>query len=383
MCDTFHSPHDSNIDGQKNQSLTQVSGNHPASATRRQLATDLEMFELTAFSDADHAGYLDTRKITSRGIQFLGDKLVRLMSKKQDCTAMIHKDGDGDASFQLKSDSLPHAHAQSTKTFYKHQDSRIMKAQELKTKTSAQTLIYKIFLQRYQVYQGRLLASIQDDTKYEHVGQDTRSQGGKDDQDGRIKRQRPELNNKRNLIDLTKECRNELTSGEIVSLNNIKPNKEVRSLFIVVILNGVAPLPTRTVDSVETSVPPTTAEQKLAKKNVQLEIHGETISQEDVNLKLLRSPTSEWKTHTLIWRNKPDLEDLSMDNLYNNLKIYEAKIMGSSSTNQNTQNVAFLSSNITSSTNEAIKTAHGVSVANSKNNASTLPNVDSLSDVVI
>ncbi|GKA14936.1 hypothetical protein Tco_0694582 [Tanacetum coccineum] len=99
----------------------------------------------------------------------------------------IHKDGDGDASFQLKLDSLPHAHAQTTKTYYKHQDSRIMKAQELKTKTSAQTLIYKIFLQRYQVYQGRLLASFQDDAKYEHVGQDTRSQGGKDDQDGRIK----------------------------------------------------------------------------------------------------------------------------------------------------------------------------------------------------
>ncbi|GKD36747.1 hypothetical protein Tco_1256954 [Tanacetum coccineum] len=63
----------------------------------------------------------------------------------------IHKDGDGDASFQLESDSLPHAHAQTTKTYYKHQYSRIMKAQELKTKTSAQTLIYKIFLQRYQV----------------------------------------------------------------------------------------------------------------------------------------------------------------------------------------------------------------------------------------
>ncbi|GJV72052.1 hypothetical protein Tco_1492047 [Tanacetum coccineum] len=99
----------------------------------------------------------------------------------------IHKDGDGDASFQLESNSLPHAHAQTTKTYYKHQDSRIMKAQELKTKTSAQTLIYKIFLQRYQVYQGRLLASFQDDAKYEHVGQDTRSQGGKDDQDKRKK----------------------------------------------------------------------------------------------------------------------------------------------------------------------------------------------------
>ncbi|GJX97088.1 hypothetical protein Tco_0352886 [Tanacetum coccineum] len=102
-------------------------------------------------------------------------------------TPNSHKDGDGDALFQLKSDSLPHAHAQTTKTYYKHQDSRIMKAQELKTKTSAQTLIYKIFLQRYQVYQGRLLASFQDDAKYEHVGQDTRLQGGKDDQDGRIK----------------------------------------------------------------------------------------------------------------------------------------------------------------------------------------------------
>ncbi|GKB40533.1 hypothetical protein Tco_0885475 [Tanacetum coccineum] len=66
----------------------------------------------------------------------------------------IHKDGDGDASFQLKSDSLPHAHAQTTKIFHKHQDSKIMKAQELKTKTSAQTLIYKIFLQRYQDLQG-------------------------------------------------------------------------------------------------------------------------------------------------------------------------------------------------------------------------------------
>ncbi|GJS76469.1 hypothetical protein Tco_0726350 [Tanacetum coccineum] len=32
----------------------------------------------------------------------------------------IHKDGDGDASFQLESDSLPHAYAQTTKTYYKH-----------------------------------------------------------------------------------------------------------------------------------------------------------------------------------------------------------------------------------------------------------------------
>ncbi|GKC15902.1 hypothetical protein Tco_1012684 [Tanacetum coccineum] len=36
-----------------------------------------------------------------------------------------------------ESNSLPHAHAQTTKIYYKHQDLRIKKAQELKTKTSA------------------------------------------------------------------------------------------------------------------------------------------------------------------------------------------------------------------------------------------------------
>ncbi|GJR22496.1 RNA-directed DNA polymerase, eukaryota, reverse transcriptase zinc-binding domain protein [Tanacetum coccineum] len=85
----------------------------------------------------------------------------------------------GGILFQLKSDSLIHAHAQTTKTYYKHQDSRIMKAQELKTKTSANSDIQDLLL-RYQDYQdnncqGRLLASFQDDAKYEHVGQDTRS----------------------------------------------------------------------------------------------------------------------------------------------------------------------------------------------------------------
>nr|GEX16048.1 uncharacterized mitochondrial protein AtMg00810-like [Tanacetum cinerariifolium] len=45
-------------------------------------------FELTAFSDADHTECIDSRKSTSGGIQFLGDKLVSWMSKKQNCTAM-------------------------------------------------------------------------------------------------------------------------------------------------------------------------------------------------------------------------------------------------------------------------------------------------------
>nr|GFC85274.1 hypothetical protein [Tanacetum cinerariifolium] len=86
----------------------------------------------------------------------------------------------------------------------------------------------------------------------------------------------------------------------------------------------------------------------------QLEILGESLSQEDINLKFLRSFPLEWRTHTLIWRNKADLEDQSLDDLFNNLKIYEAEVKSSSSTSHNTQNIAFMSSNNTDSTNALV-----------------------------
>nr|GEW39841.1 putative ribonuclease H-like domain-containing protein [Tanacetum cinerariifolium] len=136
-----------------------------------------------------------------------------------------------------------------------------------------------------------------------------------------------------------------------------------------VIINGDSLLLTRSVEGVETPYPPTTVEEKLARKN---ELKAR-----------VRSLPSEWKTHTLVWRNKPDMETLSMDDLYNNLKVYKDEVTGSSSTTQNIQNVAFVSSNNTNSTNKAVNITHGVFAAYSKTNASNLPNVDSLSDVVI
>ncbi|GKA32165.1 putative ribonuclease H-like domain-containing protein [Tanacetum coccineum] len=72
---------------------------------------------------------------------------------------------------------------------------------------------------------------------------------------------------------------------------------------------------------------------------------------------------SEWKTHALIWRNKEEVETINLDNLYNNLKIYEPELTGSTSTSQNLQNMAFVSSNCTnntSSTNEADPQAYQV-----------------------
>nr|GEW30591.1 hypothetical protein [Tanacetum cinerariifolium] len=191
-----------------------------------------------------------------------------------------------------------------------------------------------------------------------------------------------------------------------------------------VILNGDSPTPTRIIDGVVQVIAPTTVEQRLAKKNKlkvrgtllmalhdkhqlkfnihkdakslmeainkrlqklisQLEILGETISQEDINLKFLRSLPSEWKTHTLILKNKTDLEEQSLDDLFNNLKIYEAEVKGPSTSSHNTQNIAFVSSNNTESTNESVNVVPSVSAASSKASVSTLPNVDSLSDAVI
>ncbi|GJY55269.1 ribonuclease H-like domain-containing protein [Tanacetum coccineum] len=70
---------------------------------------------------------------------------------------------------------------------------------------------------------------------------------------------------------------------------------------------------------------------RLQKLVSQLEILGETLSQEDVNHKLLRSLSPEWNTHAVVWRNNPELETMSMDDLYNNLKVYEPEVKGTSS----------------------------------------------------
>ncbi|GJX50626.1 hypothetical protein Tco_0277471 [Tanacetum coccineum] len=94
----------------------------------------------------------------------------------------------------------------------------------------------------------------------------------------------------------------------------------------------------------------------------QLELLGEKLSQEDVNQKLLRSLSPEWNTHAVVWRNRAELDTMRMDNLYNNLKVYEPEVKGMSSSSSSTQNMAFVSSsnNNTSSSNEAVNAAHGV-----------------------
>ncbi|GJY54261.1 ribonuclease H-like domain-containing protein [Tanacetum coccineum] len=99
---------------------------------------------------------------------------------------------------------------------------------------------------------------------------------------------------------------------------------------------------------------------RLRKIVSQLAILGENISQEDLNLKFLRILPSEWNTHVVVWRNKPDLDTMSFDYLYNNFTIVdqEVKRTTSSSSSLSSQNMAFMSS--PSSTNE-VNTTYGVS----------------------
>nr|GEW68475.1 putative ribonuclease H-like domain-containing protein [Tanacetum cinerariifolium] len=152
-----------------------------------------------------------------------------------------------------------------------------------------------------------------------------------------------------------------------------------------VIMNGDEHVQTtRDENGVETKVPPKTAQAVLARQRerkaksimllaildeyqlrfqkliILLEAHGATVSNEDANQKFLRALPSSWNNLALIMRNKEGIDELDIVDLYNNLKVFEADIKGSSGSSSNSQNVAFLSAEDTNSINE-VNTANGVS----------------------
>ncbi|GKA54090.1 ribonuclease H-like domain-containing protein [Tanacetum coccineum] len=202
-----------------------------------------------------------------------------------------------------------------------------------------------------------------------------------------------------------------------------------------IVENGNAPIVTKTVDGKETVIPPTSVEEKAQRnaelkarstllmalpnehqlkfnsykdvktlmhaiKNIfgevieqtykrlqklisQVEMHGEVISQEDINQKFLRSLSQEWTMHNIMWRNKLEIETLSLDELFNNLKAYESEVKGTSISTTNSHNVAFLSSSSTNSATRVVNTAQDVNTASTQGDADSSTTVKNLSDVVI
>nr|GEW45360.1 ribonuclease H-like domain-containing protein [Tanacetum cinerariifolium] len=73
-----------------------------------------------------------------------------------------------------------------------------------------------------------------------------------------------------------------------------------------------------------------------------------------------RSLPSSWSQVVLIMRTKPGLDTLSFDNLYNNLRVFKHDFKGTTASSSNTQNVAFVSAENTSNTND-VSTAYIVS----------------------
>nr|GEU71529.1 hypothetical protein [Tanacetum cinerariifolium] len=89
---------------------------------------------------------------------------------------------------------------------------------------------------------------------------------------------------------------------------------------------------------------------------------GDCVSTEDANQEFLRSLPSSWSNISLIMKNKPGIDNLDIDDLYNNLKVYKADIKGSSGSSSNSQNVAFVFAESTNSTNE-LNVAYSVCIA--------------------
>ncbi|GKB54992.1 ribonuclease H-like domain-containing protein [Tanacetum coccineum] len=125
---------------------------------------------------------------------------------------------------------------------------------------------------------------------------------------------------------------------------------------------------------------PVTAEEKTNKKNdvkardlkaskdsqYVLAILGVIIAQEDLNLKFLSSLPPEWNTHVVVWMNKPEVETISIDDLYNNFKIVEQKVKKTAGTSSGVQNLAFMTAPSSSSTNDANTASSQVSATSPK-----------------
>ncbi|GKA73385.1 hypothetical protein Tco_0779687 [Tanacetum coccineum] len=102
-----------------------------------------------------------------------------------------------------------------------------------------------------------------------------------------------------------------------------------------------------------------------------LEFMDVLIEQDDLNQKFLSSLAPQWLVYTIVWRNRDDLDTMSLDDVYNHLKVYEPEVQKNAGANS--QNMAFISSLNTNSGKSEVPTVQGVSTT-SVQPATTQPN---------
>nr|GFB61025.1 hypothetical protein [Tanacetum cinerariifolium] len=105
------------------------------------------------------------------------------------------------------------------------------------------------------------------------------------------------------------------------------------------------------------------------------------IKQDDLNQKFLTSLAPEWLMHTIVWRNRSDLDTMSLDDLYNHLKVYESKVQKKSE--PNSHNMAFIFSAKHSRGNEDVTTASVSTASTNIPTASTNIDEDDMEEMDI
>nr|GFB36334.1 hypothetical protein [Tanacetum cinerariifolium] len=86
-------------------------------------------------------------------------------------------------------------------------------------------------------------------------------------------------------------------------------------------------------------------------------------------IKFLISLAPEWLMYTIVWRNRDDLDTMSLDDVYNHLKVYEPEVQKKSESNS--QNMDFISSSNTSSGKSEVHTASFSTASTQVSTAST------------
>ncbi|GJR74779.1 uncharacterized mitochondrial protein-like protein [Tanacetum coccineum] len=92
---------------------------------------------------------------------------------------------------------------------------------------------------------------------------------------------------------------------------------------------------------------------------------------DDLNQKFLSSLAPEWLVYPIVWRNRDDLDTMSLDDVYNHLKVFELEVQKNAGANS--QNMDFISSSNTNSGKGKVPTVQGVSTT-SVQPATTQPN---------
>nr|GFA04986.1 ribonuclease H-like domain-containing protein [Tanacetum cinerariifolium] len=130
-----------------------------------------------------------------------------------------------------------------------------------------------------------------------------------------------------------------------------------------IIENGNASIVTKLVDGKETIIPLITVKEK-AQRRVELKARSTLLMDLPNEHQLKFNLYKDAKSLMHAIENRfGEIETLSLDDLFNNLKAYESKVKGTSNSTTNSHNVAFLSS---SSTNRAVNTAQGVNTTNTQ-----------------